>query len=88
MKYIKQYEDMYEKDKSFKVKIKPNTQHKSTWYYGWLNKRSDLTDKIVNVRKSNNPDFDHHYCYNDSQFIDIDDCIYIGQNANITKYNL
>lgn len=88
MKYIKKFEDMYEFDETLKVKVKPNRNKKSVWYYGWLNKRSDLAGKIVNVTISQNPSFDHHYCYNDSQYIDIDDCDFIAKNANVNKYNM
>jgi hypothetical protein len=81
MKYIKAYEN----DK-ITVKIKPNIKNKDKWYYGWLNYKNNLTDKIITVTKSDNPSFDNCYCYDASHYIDIDDCELIG--ININKYNI
>jgi hypothetical protein len=80
MKYIK----AYEKEDKIIVKIKPNIHNKYKWYYGWGN--NNLEGEIVKVTKSHNPTFGDCYCYDDSYYIDIEDCEYIA--TNIEKYNI
>lgn len=73
-------------DDIYTVKIKPNINNKSKWYYGYINKNLDLTGKIIDIKKSKNPNFDNSFAYNDSQYIDIDDCDVLG--VNLKKYNI
>lgn len=83
MKYLKKFENINDK---ITVKIKPNIHNKSKWYYGYINKDRDLTGKIITVKNSYNPTFDDHYSYDDSLYIDKEDCEFIATNIN--KYNI
>jgi hypothetical protein len=77
MKYLKTFESVDKTDR-FEIKIKPNVENKSKWYYGYLNS-PDWTGKVITVKNSESPHFDNHYAYPPSQsggsyFLDKEDC--------------
>jgi hypothetical protein len=57
------------------VLIKPNSQNKRKWYYGW-NGQESLDGKEVQVIESVNPNFSNHFQLdgNASFYIDKEDC--------------
>lgn len=54
-------------NRSYQIgKIKPNTEGKAKWYYGWLSKDDDKTGQLVLVTEHGNPYFKESYSLNGS----------------------
>ncbi len=82
---IKLYEKQQTKSiesKYVHIRLKPNTNNKTTWYYMNITKykRIELGDTIK-VKESSNKFFRNHWQYNDSLFISKEDAELITQNT-------
>jgi len=67
------------------VKIKPNVNNKSKWYYGFVNKKNDMTGKELWVKDApEGGDFEGKFAWpasdsGGSYFFDKDDCEIINE---------